>query len=205
MWLRWRHGFAYGLQSWEWTYFEDNEDTKDEILGFIERRAEEYNYSDKYRGIQYDTFPTAPKWVLEAQLREAEEDRARAIASYERKVRALTSQTAHAQPCKQCGDAPIEDNYQKATKCPYCGRRVGNLRFLLLPSQKKELTLLRSLVEKGERVGKGNKQLLTKSERAVYQALIDRGLAGGTYSANEERVFATEKGKIEWAKHKEAS
>ena len=74
--LKYRHKFSYCHHEWVYEIipdyvFEENEDenlSDDDLLheyGFLEDITDEYSYSDKYRGIDYEIVEHPPKeWIL---------------------------------------------------------------------------------------------------------------------------------------------
>lgn len=69
MWLRYKHKWASGMKSsWKYVEWDDgyNKTKKDEH-NFIEDMdlCKDHNWSDKYRGIDYDLIECPPKEYLE--------------------------------------------------------------------------------------------------------------------------------------------
>lgn len=83
IWLKYRHKFAYGPESYIWMDIsglvevgESKEDLKksnleDCVLGDIKS---EYEWSDKYRGIDYELFDAPPIEVIKSKLEDAQSE-----------------------------------------------------------------------------------------------------------------------------------
>lgn len=70
MWMKWRHKFAHGPSSWEWKDIGSCEGLTDDEFAQHQcsELSETYNYSERYRGIDYELFPEPPLAVAEEAL-----------------------------------------------------------------------------------------------------------------------------------------
>jgi len=87
MWCKYRHKFASGAEEWEWHYLGDDhpqlgESLMDPVkLAWIEFIKEEqvpvwqqeYEWSDKYRGVEFEIVDTAPRDIIEKKLKNCED------------------------------------------------------------------------------------------------------------------------------------
>lgn len=72
MWIKYKHGFASG-QDREWSYQEFNGyNLKDDLEEAVEYIESEYDWSDKYRGIEYEVVDLPPKSVIADEIKSIE-------------------------------------------------------------------------------------------------------------------------------------
>jgi len=98
MWVRYRHKWAYGVdKTWEWNYLGEEHPQlgespmpplKEAWEEFIRSEQvpvweQEYEWSDKYRGVEFEVVEKAPREVIEEKW-----------ASCERQIQALTERLA---------------------------------------------------------------------------------------------------------------
>jgi hypothetical protein len=81
-WFRYRHKWAYGIDK-EWTYIElgesdyetyfadDSESSEEDFIEDYEV-CKEWNWSERYRGIDYDVVDRIPREILEKKIKRAE-------------------------------------------------------------------------------------------------------------------------------------
>jgi len=214
-WLKYQHKFSSGRSAWQWQLV-DGSVTADEAEDVIRELAEEYNHSDKYSGIDYEIVDQAPRWVIEAKLREAGERRLTADDNFRSYANLLDSGKYFA--CQQCDTATpatrelyAQHGTGTAIKpCPTCGREIliSTLPFWLLPGDHDAIKLLGSLVENGKRSVKSKKfrwPVEDGDEEAAYLRLSKLGLVGGSSYQDVREIYATDRGIAEWAKHKEST
>jgi hypothetical protein len=86
MWCKYRHKFASGAEAWEWMYLgEDHPHLGESPMEPIKEAWEEfikeeqvpvwqqgYEWSDKYRGVEFEIVETAPYDVIEKHLKQCE-------------------------------------------------------------------------------------------------------------------------------------
>lgn len=77
IWLKYRHNFSYGTHEYEWMDVSDLVEvgqTKDDLSKeylehyVIDELKCEYDYSDKYRGIDYELFDAPPLEIIKEDL-----------------------------------------------------------------------------------------------------------------------------------------
>jgi hypothetical protein len=175
--------------------------------------TDEYNHSDKYSGIDFEVLDKAPSWVIHAQLKELG-SRATSIDTA-LKACLYTLGNGGIEECMQCEGATVatDEHYKQhgtgtvIKPCPTCGRAViaDTIKFWLLPSDTDGAKLLGSLVEQGERSVKSKRHRWPVDgyeEEQAYHRLCKLGLAGGSAFQDVYKIYATERGKTEWLKHK---
>lgn len=215
-WLKYQHKHSSGRSAWQWKPLrgEDNEEIDDdyvrsEILPGI---TEQYSYSEKYSGVDYEIVDKAPSWVIAAAVKAAREQLDAATREY-REWQSYIQDGIY-EDCQQCKDASPRDpkapiGAVPVRPCPTCGRDVivATVPFWLMPEDVAALRLLGSLVEQGQRSVKSRKfrwPVEDKDEEKAYERLSKLGLAGGSCYQNTYEIHATEHGKEEWARHKKA-
>jgi hypothetical protein len=73
MWMKWHHKWAHGSKEWEWKDLDCSpEDAQTCAQEAVETLAEEYNWSDKYRGIDYEIVEFPPPEIVIAYIQKAE-------------------------------------------------------------------------------------------------------------------------------------
>ena len=76
MWMRYRHKFAYGTGK-EWSWRDLGDVTPDKAKVYAEDECaeicEEYNHSDKYRGVDYEIVDLPPPEVIQRLANEAKD------------------------------------------------------------------------------------------------------------------------------------
>jgi len=214
-WLKYRHKFSSGLGGWQWKplYSDDATEASVRDNDVLRDITEEYSYSERYSGIDFEVVDKVPSWVIHAQLRELG---AQATAT-DRALKACLYVLGNGgvEECWQCKDAvyPADAHYKQhgtgtvIKPCPTCGRDViyDTIPFLLTPNDTDAVKLLGALVEQGERSVKSKKfrwPVEDKDEEAAYHRLGKLGLVGGSSYQNTYKIYATESGKAEWLKHK---
>lgn len=74
MWVKWRHKFSYGEDS-EFSYMELSDRTSEEgIKDEIIELATEYEWSEHYRGIDYEVINHPPVDIIEKYIRKAKRE-----------------------------------------------------------------------------------------------------------------------------------
>jgi hypothetical protein len=73
MWLKWRHKYAHGPGSWVWTFVGDwTKDWEERgealIEDYLDEKTDEYNWSDKYRGIEHELVERPPDEVIAKEI-----------------------------------------------------------------------------------------------------------------------------------------
>ena len=218
-WLKYQHKFSSGRHPWEWRPLGDSL-TDETVEDVVRELASEYDHSDKYSGIDYEVLDVAPQWIIDREVRRAQ-DRADVAKLVLRKWQAYVQDIASGGAvfvCKQCENAksPPKEGYYRGTDttvkpCPTCGREViaATVAFWLMPDDKPAVQLLKSLVEKGPRSLKLRRNapfrwpVKNKREEDAFNRLVKLGLAGGSSYQNMREIHATTSGEAEWLKHKE--
>lgn len=67
--LQFRHMFAHGYGEFQIMMLHDNDMSDEDIKDTVSSLADEYNYSDKYRGIDYAVLNHPPKKWLMREIR----------------------------------------------------------------------------------------------------------------------------------------
>ncbi len=217
-WLKYQHKHSSGRSAWQWMPLDDDA-TEESVRedGILSDIVDEYNHSDKYSGVDFHVVDKAPRWVIEQKLREAGERRLAADDTFRRYANLIDAADG-IEDCKQCEGATVataEHYRQHGTgttikPCPSCGRAViyATIPYLLMPSDTDAVRLLGSLVEQGDRSIKSKKfrwPVESGDEEGAYHRLAKLGLVGGSIYQNTYEIHATESGKVEWLKHKDAS
>ena len=77
IWLKYRHKFAYGGDNYNWmdvSWLVEDGQSKDDLekkhleYRVIDELKDEYSYSDKYRGIDYELFDAPPLEIIKEEL-----------------------------------------------------------------------------------------------------------------------------------------
>lgn len=77
IWLKYRHKFAYGYDDCEWidvSWLVEDGQGKDDLekkhleYFIIDELKDEYDYSDKYRGVDYELFDEPPLEIIKKEL-----------------------------------------------------------------------------------------------------------------------------------------
>lgn len=70
MWMRYKHKFAWGIEK-TWSYYNVGKyhDDKEQLKSILEELSNEYYYSDKYRGIDYEIIECPPREYLENSIK----------------------------------------------------------------------------------------------------------------------------------------
>lgn len=218
-WLKYQHKHSSGRSAWQWKPLHEDGSTIDddyvrsEILPDI---VEEFSYSDKYSGVDYEIVDRAPQWVIERHIRDLG-DRVTAASTALREFTYLLA-NGGVEDCKQCDGATVatREHYREygtgttIKPCPSCGREIlyATLKYILMPDDTDAIKLLGSLVERGERSVKSKKfrwPVEDKDEEDAFDRLVKLGLAGGSSYQDKREIHATESGKAEWLKHKGAA
>jgi len=213
-WLKYQHKFSSGRSAWQWKAV-DNDATEESVRedGMLDDIANEYGYSDKYSGIDFEIVDKAPQWVVLKHLGIAVERRENANREYVMYKQLLQDNT---EECRQCKDATAAEtaHYKQhgtgvAIKpCPMCGLDilVDTVPFWLMPDDTDAVKLLGSLVEQGQRSVKSKKfrwPVEDEDEEKAYHRLSKLGLVGGSIYQDTYEIHATKSGEAEWLKHKE--
>lgn len=217
-WLKYQHKHSSGRSAWQWKPLDDNateESVRDD--GILSDITDEYSYSEKYSGIDFEIVDKPPPWVITMFVRAARERLDAAFAENNRWQAYLHETTIDRgnglgyEECKQCVGATAAPAFNRGADenrpCPSCGREVvrKTLNFWLDPADTDAVKLLGSLVEQGERSVKSKKfrvPVEPGDEEEAYERLGKLGLAGGSSYQNTYKIYATERGKAEWLKHK---
>ena len=74
MWMKWHHNFSHGPGEVKWLELggADNKAVLEDAEERVLELAEEYHWSDKYRGIDYELVEMPPPAVIESHLQRAE-------------------------------------------------------------------------------------------------------------------------------------
>jgi hypothetical protein len=122
-WLKYRHKFASHAGGWEYRELPEGEDlaTVEEVLSAL---AEQYDWSDKYRGLDWWVVDRPPRRVLMEKLDRAERDRKEA----EQRYRRVFAQYEASEPCPTCDDRDPPPEYEHSTygRCDDCGNETRN-------------------------------------------------------------------------------
>lgn len=216
-WLKYQHKFSSGRSAWQWKplFGEDGSTIDDEYVRseILPDIVEEFSFSDKYSGVDYEIVDKAPSWVI-TKFAQAASERADAAVLHYRQWQSIVTHEGY-EDCKQCDGATVATaaHYREhgtgtvIKPCPACGREIiySTLKYVLMPDDKDAIKLLGSLVEQGERSVKSKKfrwPVEDKDEEAAYHRLSKLGLAGGSSYQNTYKIYATDSGKAEWLKHK---
>jgi len=179
-----------------------DQDVQEEIIPNL---ASKYDYSEQYRGIDYEIVPNAPLWVITDALEAAKDRRDAAEAA----VQKYTNLLPCAGDCRQCKDA-VASTYSdgdKAKTCPTCGREINvdTLAFWLMPDDTKAVQLLKLLVEKGPKKKSSQDPVkmfkIPHVDEEAYARLSKLGLVMGSAQYNTYTIQATKSGEAEWARH----
>lgn len=210
-WLKYQHKHSSGRSAWQWKAIDDDateESVRDD--GTLSDITDEYSYSEKYSGIDFEIVDKAPRWVIERAVRAAADRRLAAEAEFRRYANLIDAADS-IEDCKQCiGATPAPEFNRGADECkpcPSCGREVvrKTLNFWLDPADKDAVKLLGSLVEQGERSVKSKKFRMPVEpgdEEEAYERLGKLGLVGGSSYQNTYKIYATKSGEAEWLNHK---
>lgn len=77
LWLKYKHKFAYGSdKEWSWVIIEYD------LESSLEELSEEFNWSEHYRGMDYEVVEIPPLEVLEKEIKSAE----KTVENYQRRV-----------------------------------------------------------------------------------------------------------------------
>lgn len=107
-WVKYRHKFSSGCQNnWEWTLV-GNGKSKKAVEKFVKDElcptwAEKYDYSEHYRGIDFEVTEAPPPDVIEQSLKEAKEKVAHwtdMVQTYEKMLEFAPKEVA-AEPIKK--------------------------------------------------------------------------------------------------------
>lgn len=75
-WMKWRHKFNHGPGVWEYRYlgkFISKKDKKENLKEICDDLSLEFQFSEGYRGIDYELVDKPPKEVLQEKLKETNE------------------------------------------------------------------------------------------------------------------------------------
>jgi hypothetical protein len=129
-WLKYRHKFAHGKGSWSWrdlgpaSTFHVHDECISEAESIVEELAEEYNFSDKYRGLDFEIIDDqlVPLHVVESAI----ERNADIFRQCERNAQRLDEQHKIVSPCPTCSKLRRRLSELSAlhvpSSCPDCGR-----------------------------------------------------------------------------------
>ena len=208
-WLKWHHKFSSGHQHWQWNLIDDDETEKSVRENVLAELADEYNHSEHYRGIDFEIIDHAPQWVVEMKIN-AVGDKITTLEQLKQKYLLLVPTCID---CQQCAGAraPTDEerrkrSYHEIEHCPTCGRELwaASLDFWLMPSDKAAVKLLGSLVYGGPRTSRSERLKPPVDDEKAYSRLAKLGLVVGSSYQHKYIVEASERGKVEWAKHKAA-
>jgi hypothetical protein len=71
MWLKYRHNFADAKGEWEYHSIGNTASSKEELFDYCQELKQKYDWSEHYRGIDYDLVKIPPEEVLKEKLIEA--------------------------------------------------------------------------------------------------------------------------------------
>jgi hypothetical protein len=214
-WLKYQHKFSSGTRTWIWVPLHVEEITEQEIKdsGFLDSITDEYSYSDKYHGIDFEIVDKPPSWVVAREGRRlalAEEAATLAYRKWQDYTHSLTIDGPGWEDCKQCVNATAaRDRHgdRVVVNCPLCGQEVfrDTLKYWLMPDDQAAVKLLCSLVEQGARSVKSATRwpVEDEEEEKAFSRLVKLGLASGSVHHQKHEICATLQGATEWQKHKQ--
>lgn len=92
MWMKYRHKWSSGTDR-EWTWIDIwNNTSKDMLEDILHELSEKYDYSEHYRGIDYELAEYPPVQVIEREIQNLKEQ----IKSYESRIDHLKNMIAPA-------------------------------------------------------------------------------------------------------------
>jgi hypothetical protein len=74
MWLKFRHKWAYGLNHWEWRFLDVNPVNINDswVKETVAELNDQYAYSDKYRGLDYEVVEFPSVEVVEEHIKQTQ-------------------------------------------------------------------------------------------------------------------------------------
>ena len=206
-WLKYHHKFSAYPGDFQWKYLGEARLSPGDLQELLREMADEYDFSEHYRGIDYVVTANAPAWVVKSKHEAA----LHSARSYQKIAHQFAKLMATAKPCARCKKAQTPPNSYIATHglssdnlahCPLCGRLVfaDTLKWLV-PKYKSTISLLKTIAAQTEgwKIWRGDKE--ASSRRTAAAPLFEFRLAEVRRLKHLTIIQLTDRGKAEAAKH----